>query len=361
MPGNNDYLFTSTFEAVPKISMKIAIISITTGHYSRGMESLIDELVTKLSCKHTVTVYSPTNIPFTIKWQKYTFGKMTRLFMMDYHHGVTFQFTKRVLEKLNKNPPDIVIPTNGGWQALMVRLWTWMHRKKMVILGQAGLGWCDGWNLLMQPDLFVASSQRNKIWASKTYGKNIYSEVISNGVDTTKFTLQGHKAVIALPKPIVLCVAGWDRYKRVEETINAVSLTKCSLLVIGGNNSTKMLGKKLLKNRYKQMSLPYESMPEMYRAADLFTMCSDSTEAFGTSYLEALAVGLPIVATDDDLRHEILQKYALFVDPTNPRSYAAAIGKALKTKRKRDKQFIRQFDWQTIALEYEKVFTSLLT
>ena len=47
--------------------------------------------------------------------------------------------------------------------------------------------------------------------------------------------------------------------------------------------------------------------------------------------VEAMASGLPVVATDDPIRREIVGDAGLFVDPTDTNKFANTIEKALNT------------------------------
>lgn len=68
-------------------------------------------------------------------------------------------------------------------------------------------------------------------------------------------------------------------------------------------------------------SLPYEQMPGMYRAADVFVLPSIATpewqEQFGMSLMEAMACGTPVVATLTGAVPEIADYSALLVQPND--------------------------------------------
>jgi len=354
--------------------MKIAVISFKNGISSRGVETIVHELAERWGKRYQVLVvqgglryavqqsYQVKTVKIKIDWQRYNkanfFG---RLLMFDYYHRYMFRFSLEALRQVNEFEADIVMPMNGGWQSLLVRVYCWIKSKKMVVSGQAGLGWCDGWNLLMRPDVFVATSERNVNWSKRFYGRGVRVEMIYSGVDLKRFKPEGEKYRLELGRPVVLCVAGHDRYKRAEETIMAVSkLRKVSLLLVGGGIKQERLGKKLLGKRFRRLMIKHKYMPEVYRAADVFSLVSESSEAFGIVYLEALASGLPVVGTDDQLRREILGEYGIYVkDPSDSLEYAGKLEQALGRKKKRSEKWLKKFDWDRIAEEYIEVFESL--
>ena len=161
-------------------------------------------------------------------------------------------------------------------------------------------------------------------------------------------------------------VAATVPYKRVEQGIAAVSrLKQGSLLLLGKgpqDKRTDNLGYKLLgKHRYLRLTVPFKQIPTYYRSADLFTLCSASTEAFGIVYLEANASGLACVATDDASRREIIGKAGIYVkNPDNASEYSLALKKALAKKWGNiPLTQAQKFSWGVVCKKYEKMFSCL--
>lgn len=322
--------------------MKIAVLSFTSGQVDRGAETVVRELVKRWQKEQPVAVFSGLSLG-----------------IKDLN-----KFNLQALKAADKFKAEIIMPVNGGWQSFLTRVYCWRKQKKMVITGMAGLGWCDGWNLLMRPDIFVASTRRNYGWAKKFYGQGVRLEIIPHGVDLEQFKPEGMRQEWGLPRPIILCIAGPNSYKRVDLTIKAVSrLKQGSLLLVGGNEEWEQLGIELLGKRFKRIQAKYEKLPAIYRGADVFTMVSESTEEFGIVYLEALASGLPVVATDDELRREILGPYGIYVkNPEDAKKYAGKLAWALKKQKDSTlpKKWLEKFDWAGIAKQYEGLFSLLL-
>jgi len=249
---------------------------------------------------------------------------------------------------------------NRGLQAILVRFYCWISSAKMVVSGQAG--YKDRQSLLVRPDLYIALTERNATWARK-YAFGVPVEVIPNGVDLRRFQPKGRKIKLNITPPIILCVAGPERYKRVEETIQAVTqLKQGSLLLAGGSQQQEFFGQKLLGGRFLRQQFKHKQMPAVYRLADVFTLASKDSEAFGTAYLEALASGLPVVAPDDELRREILGKWGIYVkNPTDLNEYALKLQLGLKQSKHRPEEWLREYNWDVIAERYLALFKNLNT
>lgn len=356
--------------------MKIAFISFYSGHIDRGVESWTHELAKRLVKKHSIFVfqngskirkekYKTVSTEMGVDWRKeYSNIRLARMFFLDYWSVRVLLFTIKILRTLSKEDFDIIIPTNGGWQVAFIRVFTWIKRKKMIIVGLAGNGWDDINNLWSFPDTFVALSHRSKKWARKV--NPFYSKVVAipAGVDLNIFKPSGKKADTNLKSPIILAVGAAQKGKRLELTINAVARLKTSslLLISSGPNKDKLkrLGTKLLGDRFMLKTVSYEEIPKYYRVADVFTLPSWSYEAFGIVYLEAMATGLPVIATDDELRREIVGNAGILVDPTDIEAYALAIKKALKTEwGSKPIRRAEKFSWDKVADQYEKLFERL--
>ena len=74
-----------------------------------------------------------------------------------------------------------------------------------------------------------------------------------------------------------------------------------------------------------------DALPNLYRAANLFVLPTRSLEGFGMSTAEALASGLPVVATSVGATPDLLGGIdgAALVPPHDPEALAAAIAAAV--------------------------------
>lgn len=308
--------------------MKIAFLNKYQNKVNRGAETFVSELSKRIRKNHQVDIITDINY-----------------------------------FDLIKNRYDLIIPTNGRIQAFATRLVTWLTGGKMVISGQSGVGLDDRLNLYSMPDTFVALST-HALQKSKQRNPFVKSVYIPNGVDLNKFKPVSYKNKKDVKT--VLSVGAFTEQKRHELVIKAVSkLNNVNLIIVGGGGDLKRqifdLGHKVLgKDRFELLQVGHDKMPEIFNRSDVFTLASKPYESFGIVLVEALASNLPVVATNDPIRKEIVGDAGLFVDPTNTDEYANAIEKALNTNwvTKPRKQ-AEKFDWDKIASEYEKIFKVL--
>ena len=354
--------------------MKIAFLNYYQNGVSRGLETFVGELSGRLAKHHQILV-----LPSPADTRPSPRGlSLLRRFFLDPASLKVGLWTIKSLAQLNHFRPEIIFSLNGGWQAPICSLYCRFFGAKLVIPGQSGPGWDDRWNLLMKPHLFVALTKRQLDWAKKaTIWKQDFA-LIGNGVDLNKFHAAllrtrlrtgkaGKKAKIDLEKPIIMIAAASTPDKRVEQGIRAVArLTRGSLLLLGQGHLDERinkLGYKLLgQGRFLHLSVKHEEMADYYRSADLFSLCSVGSEAFGIVYLEAMASGLPCVATADASRREIVADAGVFVkNPDDSGEYTQAIKTALKKKWSDvPRHQAEKFSWDKIAAQYDQEFSKIM-
>ena len=165
--------------------MKIAILSLYSGHVDRGVESWVREFSKRVAKRHDVLVlqgsdekrrkiYKSKVVRVNILW-KIRKGEslLGQLLSWPYWVSLNLSFTLRSLPGLLRFKPDIVMPSNGGVQTLLIKLASLLLGWKMVVVGHAGIGAPDKWNLLMRPDVFISPSKRGLSWAKSLFYSNI--------------------------------------------------------------------------------------------------------------------------------------------------------------------------------------------
>ena len=104
--------------------------------------------------------------------------------------------------------------------------------------------------------------------------------------------------------------------------------------------------------------IPIEDLPALYTGA-LTLVYASLYEGFGLPILEAMACGCPVVTSNISSMPEISGEAAILVDPTDVKSIACGIEKALVTRSdlvKKGLARVKQFSWEKAARGTLKVY-----
>ncbi len=171
--------------------------------------------------------------------------------------------------------------------------------------------------------------------------------VLSVGaIQTRKNTLNALRALTLLPANYKLVLAGSNGYgsEAVYDFIRSAGL-----------ESRVMLPGYVTADRLRVL----------YQAASLFLFAS-LEEGFGLPVLEAMAYGLPVVASHTSSLPEVGGDAALYVDPRDPRDIAAKVVRAAEDAELRENLIqrglarARQFTWRRTAEATLKVYDEVL-
>lgn len=182
--------------------------------------------------------------------------------------------------------------------------------------------------------------------------------VIPVGVELNRFRPgEGDKALagemgLRPGVPTILFVGRLVQEKGVYDLLRALHLLQgdfglqADLLMVGeGRERARLMreAKRLGIEASVQIrpALSYARMAEVYRLADIFVLPSKPTrvweEQFGMVLVEAMASGVPLVATDCGAIAEVVGEAGLVVPPASPDKLADALVKLLQTPELRNK------------------------
>lgn len=158
--------------------------------------------------------------------------------------------------------------------------------------------------------------------------------MIPHGVDTDLF----HPAVKSdfrvrhgIPEDaFVVITVGTICYwhKRMDHVIREVAAVPNAYLIVVGQEcpdtaAIVTLGKELMDGRIVFTKMAHDELPQAYAAADVFTLGS-LHETFGIVYIEAMAMGLPVICTNHDNQRQIVME-GIFIDMKAPGALAHAL------------------------------------
>jgi len=152
------------------------------------------------------------------------------------------------------------------------------------------------------------------------------------------------------------------------------------LLVLGDGPEMKNIHKSARSNnvldRIHFLGLvPYEDVPKYLQISDIFVRPSLS-EGFGNSFVEAMAVGLPVIATPvggipdflfDPKRNPDKPSTGLFCKVKNPESIAKQVMNLIDNPKLRDtivhnakKMVHDKYDWNIVAQKMQHIFGAII-
>jgi glycosyltransferase involved in cell wall biosynthesis len=173
-----------------------------------------------------------------------------------------------------------------------------------------------------------------------------------------------------LPDHFVLYVGNRKQHKNIPGLIAAYSKFReqdrgAHYLVLSGSadEATASLARRYrVEDRlFYAQNIADDELPLMYNSADVFVFPS-LYEGFGLPALEALACGVPVIASNVSSLPEVVGDAGILVDPRDPDSLAAAIGRAANdpelARRLRERGPLRsaQFSWQKCARETLQIY-----
>ena len=260
------------------------------------------------------------------------------------HHPITkdykydIQFSKGIIQKLSK--------------------WRWFSFLRMQKKVAPKI------NVILTPSL----NSKNDIEKDfNVIGENIF--VIPNGIDHTKFTPKNH--IERIPNQLITTASADVPLKGLDFTLQAISQLKkdypsIRLIVIGaprpGGHTERLIQKLNIEaNIVYKTNLTKEEIAIEYAHSNI-AIVSSLYEGFGFPVGEAMACGIPLVATNVASIPEITSTYAELIPERDSKSIEHAIRNILldpfKYQRRANqgrKHIINNFDWEKIAKLYENL------
>jgi glycosyltransferase-like protein len=243
---------------------------------------------------------------------------------------------------------------------------------------------------IVDPDAVLVVSRAWQHRLRTDYG--VTASVVPNGVDLDRFTAPDpalarrlRQRVGAAERPLLLSVGGIEPRKGSDTLIRALAQLQDPrepppvLAVIGGHSfqdhrpyrervlaMVPGLGLELGNDVVLAGTVPDEEVPAWYGAADVLAFPSVS-EGWGLAVLEALAAGLPVIASDLPVFREYLRhgRDALLPPVGDADALAGALTAALDDTALRARlrasghDTARRFGWAASARTHQRLYAAL--
>lgn len=180
-----------------------------------------------------------------------------------------------------------------------------------------------------------------------------------------------------LPEKFILFVSIFHKIKNIETLLRAYTLVQSNskiehkLVLVGKSNDPKYHKQlvELTRNLGIQDSILFagyikEDLPYVYNMASLF-ICPSLYETFGMPVLEAMACGIPVIASNVGSIPELYDDAAILVDPLDIKGFASAIIQILSSEELREDlkqkglKKAKMFSWKRCAQETLKVYEDI--
>jgi glycosyltransferase involved in cell wall biosynthesis len=244
--------------------------------------------------------------------------------------------------------------------------------------------WFVGSIVLKNADKVITVSRKTMEYVLKLRADKSKISVIYNGVDQNFFhpmDKEESRGKLSLPenKIMILTVRRLVYKNGLDTLIESASILARDipnlLFVVVGNGSDR----RFITNRIKQLGVngnfkltgfvPEKLLPLYYNAADYFVLPSSSGEGLPMVLLEAMACGLPVIATKVGGIPEIIRDMmnGVLVPPRNKEALAQTILKLLSLKEESEAIRIRnrkivedKFNWDKNLRQLIKVYEEIL-
>jgi len=201
-------------------------------------------------------------------------------------------------------------------------------------------------------------------------------EIVPNGVDVRAFAHPG-PPIEGLPVGRkVLWVNRLDPQKGFEVMVRAFEtlaseLEDVRLLVVGDGRdrvAVRSLPQSVRSRILRLGSLPHSELPRYHAAADVFASPAVGQESFGIVLVEAMAAGVPVIATDIPGYREVVRDGVdgLLVPPNDATALASAIRRVLSEPdlasalASAGRTRAETFSWDAVVPRLEAVYDRVL-
>jgi glycosyltransferase involved in cell wall biosynthesis len=377
--------------------IKIIAFSLTYFPFTGGAEIALSEIAEKLNEKTEIHLITSKLGKKLMNQEKNGSVRVYRvgsgLFLDKYLYP--FQAVKKATELHAQNTYHIcwgVMASWGGWAALKFKekfstvkyLLTLQSGDSDEFIAKRTWFWNKRYAQIYQKADMIQSISQWLAERAKKYGYTGKTEIIPNGValdkiikikETEKIK---HELNITNDQKIILSVSRLVEKNGIADLIKTVSLLRVPYkLLIAGDGHLKNKLEQLAQELHIQDKviflgdLEYSDLSSYYSIADVFVRPSIS-EGFGNVFIEAMSVGVPVIATPVGGIPDFLinNQTGWFCKINNPKSIAEKINFCLDPINSKTVNYVSQnakemartkYSWEIIANNmYNQVFLKMI-
>jgi len=227
-------------------------------------------------------------------------------------------------------------------------------------------------------DGLIAVSEEAKNTIARYFPGNY--RIIPNGVDVERFKPDGNviRGLKSRNTKVILFVGRFEPRKGVKYLIKAMrrvlkEIPDARLVLVGGGPLRKFytqLVEEEIKDKVHFAGIvPREKLPAYYRSADVFVSPAIEGESFGIVLLEAMASGLPVIASRIPGYTHVFKEgdEGFFFKPKDHKDLAEKLIVLLKNDelrremgRKGRERVVKLYSWAKVAGEVESYYNEVI-
>jgi len=231
--------------------------------------------------------------------------------------------------------------------------------------------WVTQW--VCQAADIVTSPSSDLAQLAQAHGVTRPIEIIPHGIPSLtvdRILAQNLRHNLGIPTEAIVCLAVQRHYPIKEpqvflESWERLTHPDCYLILVGGGELEETLREQAQhqSNVIIAGEIPHSEVPNYLAVADIFLHHS-RYESFGIGVLEAMSVGLPVIASCVGALPEIITEgyNGYLIPPSQPDQLAAAISRLVDSPAKRQamgenaKQTAQTYLWSNIIQKYENLY-----
>jgi phosphatidyl-myo-inositol alpha-mannosyltransferase len=219
-------------------------------------------------------------------------------------------------------------------------------------------------------DARIAVSQAAATFVERAIPADV--EIVPNGLDVARFAHPGPPARGLPPGRVLLWVGRLDRQKGFRVMVHAFerlasSDPQVALVVIGSGrdgDAVELLTPDARRRVLMLGAVEHDRLPAYHAAASVFASAATGQESFGYVMVEAMAAGVPVVATDILGYREVVRDEVdgLLVAPNDPVALSDAIRRVLvdpalaERLRSAGRARAAEFSWDVVLPRIEAIY-----